>query len=145
LKKIRYNNPLQILPNAGYRKLLAYWGGKGPKPSAGEAEAALMQFATQDVRYQNNVFHKDVFDALFRAPLDRVDREGTDCRTGRCVVERKTQVRDIGEPKCGGNQPKLKRVTVPQPLSDVVDVEYQLTRTVLAGDDVQGVYMVVMP
>jgi len=68
LKKIRYNNPLQIVPNQGYTKLLAYWHGEGAKPAAKDAEAALMQFARHDVRYENNVFHKDVVDALFRAP-----------------------------------------------------------------------------
>jgi len=68
LKKIRYNNPLQIMPNAGYGRLLAYWEGKGPKPSAAEAEQALMQFASHDVRYENNVQHPDVVDALFRSP-----------------------------------------------------------------------------
>jgi aryl-phospho-beta-D-glucosidase BglC (GH1 family) len=67
LKKIRYNNPLQIVPNDGYLKLLAWWRGEGAKPSAAEAEAALMRFARHDVRHENNVFHKDVVDALFRA------------------------------------------------------------------------------
>ncbi|MDG2525744.1 cellulase family glycosylhydrolase [Stenotrophomonas sp. HITSZ_GD] len=68
LKKIRYNNPLQVTPNEGYRRLLAYWEGKGPQPSAAEAEQALMQFASHDVRYENNVQHPDVVDALFRSP-----------------------------------------------------------------------------
>ncbi|MET0717917.1 MAG: cellulase family glycosylhydrolase [Pseudoxanthomonas sp.] len=68
LKKIRYNNPLQIVPNEGYEKLLAYWNGKGPRPPAAEAEAALMRLASHDVRFENNVVHKDVIDALFRAP-----------------------------------------------------------------------------
>lgn len=68
LKKIRYNNPLQIVPNDGYLKLLAYWRGDGEKPTREEAEQALMRFAGHDVRYENNIFHKDVVDALFRAP-----------------------------------------------------------------------------
>ncbi|HBK45170.1 MAG TPA: glycosyl hydrolase family 5, partial [Xanthomonadaceae bacterium] len=68
LKKIRYNNPLQIQPNEGYRRLLAYWKGKGPKPSAAQAEQALMTFARHDVRFENNLQHPDVVDALLRAP-----------------------------------------------------------------------------
>jgi len=68
LKKIRYNNPLQIVPNDGYRRLLAYWSKQGPKPSAADAERALMQFASHDVRYENNIQHPDVVDALFRSP-----------------------------------------------------------------------------
>ncbi|TWI03892.1 cellulase (glycosyl hydrolase family 5) [Luteimonas cucumeris] len=67
LKKIRYNNPLQIVPNEGYRKLLDYWSGKGKRPSREQAEAALMRLASHDVRFQNNVQHPDVVDALFRA------------------------------------------------------------------------------
>lgn len=67
LKKIRYNNPLQIVPNDGYRKVLAYWNGKGERPSRDAAQAALMDFATHDVRYENNLVHPDVTDALFRA------------------------------------------------------------------------------
>ena len=68
LKKIRYNNPLQVVPNDGYRRVLAYWKGEGPRPSREDAEAALMRFASHDVRYENNVQHPDVVDALFRAP-----------------------------------------------------------------------------
>ena len=68
LKKIRYNNPLQIVPNEGYNRLLAYWRDEAPRPSAREAEQALMTFATHDVRYANNLQHPDVIDALFRAP-----------------------------------------------------------------------------
>lgn len=67
LKKIRYNNPLQIVPNDGYRKVLAYWNGKGERPSREAAQAALMDFAAHDVRYENNLVHPDVIDTLFRA------------------------------------------------------------------------------
>jgi endoglucanase len=67
LKKIRYNNPLQIVPNDGYRKVLAYWNGTGERPSREASQAALMDFATHDVRYENNLVHPDVIDALFRA------------------------------------------------------------------------------
>ncbi len=68
LKKLRYNNPLQIVANDGYRKVLAYWNGKGPRPSREDAEAGLMTLARRDVRHEHNRFHPDVVDALFRAP-----------------------------------------------------------------------------
>jgi len=68
LKKIRYNNPLQVVPNDGYLKVLAYWNGKGERPTREVTHAALMRLATHDVRYENNVAHPDVIDALFRAP-----------------------------------------------------------------------------
>ncbi|MCW4460773.1 cellulase family glycosylhydrolase [Sphingomonas sp. BT-65] len=68
LKKIRYNNPLQVNANPGWHALVAYWLGKGPKPSGAAAEAALMRLATHDVRYANNLQHPDVIDAMFRQP-----------------------------------------------------------------------------
>ncbi|HEY0502636.1 MAG TPA: cellulase family glycosylhydrolase [Lysobacter sp.] len=68
LKKIRYNNPLQIEPNPGYARLLAYWAGNGKRPTADEAEHALMTLATRDIRFEHNLVHPDVVDAWLRAP-----------------------------------------------------------------------------
>ncbi|WP_346838753.1 cellulase family glycosylhydrolase [Microbulbifer sp. SAOS-129_SWC] len=68
LKKIGFNNPLEITPNPGYRKLLAYWKDGGPKPSPEEAYAALMQLAREDIRFANNRQHIDVVDAMLRQP-----------------------------------------------------------------------------
>lgn len=68
LKKIRYNNPLQIEPNAGYAQLLAYWAGNSKRPTADEAERALMTLATRDIRIEQNLVHPDVVDAWLRAP-----------------------------------------------------------------------------
>jgi len=67
-KKLRHNNPLQIVANDGYRKVATYWNGKGPRPSREEAEAGLMTLAGHDIRHENNIFHPDVVDALMRAP-----------------------------------------------------------------------------
>ncbi|RDY67412.1 glycosyl hydrolase family 5 [Lysobacter soli] len=68
LKKIRYNNPLQIEPNPAYARLLAYWAGNGKRPTADEAEHALMTLATRDIRFEYNLVHPDVVDAWLRAP-----------------------------------------------------------------------------
>ncbi len=68
LKKFGFNNPLQIQPNAGMAKVTAYWKGTGLRPSKTEAETALTRLATHDIRFENNIFHKDVVDALFRSP-----------------------------------------------------------------------------
>lgn len=65
LKKLGYNNPLQVKQNKGYDQLLNYWKGKGAKPSSVEAFNALMQL-TEDIKAENNIFHKDVIDAMFR-------------------------------------------------------------------------------
>lgn len=68
LKKLGFNNPLQVVANPGYRALLAWWAGSGPRPTPAAAERALMQLARHDLRYANTVQHPDVVDALLRAP-----------------------------------------------------------------------------
>lgn len=74
LKKIGFNQPLEIKPNPGYAKLVDYWTKKGPKPTADEAYAALMTLASRDVRFENNLQHPDVVDAMFRQPHDQTTR-----------------------------------------------------------------------
>lgn len=69
LKKIGINNPLEILPGARYYKLLDYWKGKGTRPSAIEAEEALMHYSRQAAISKNRV-HRDVLDAMFRQPFE---------------------------------------------------------------------------
>ncbi|HVI97870.1 MAG TPA: cellulase family glycosylhydrolase [Sphingomonas sp.] len=68
LKKIGFNNPLEIVPDEGWKGLVAYWLHGGPRPSADEAAQALMRLATHDVTFANNVQHPDVIDAMFRLP-----------------------------------------------------------------------------
>ncbi|MBB4100857.1 cellulase family glycosylhydrolase [Sphingomonas kyeonggiensis] len=70
LKKIGFNNPYEIAPNPGWAKLVAYWTNKGPRPSADEAYATLMQLARHDIRHESNLFHADVVDAMLRQPHD---------------------------------------------------------------------------
>ncbi|WP_242693115.1 cellulase family glycosylhydrolase [Sabulibacter ruber] len=65
LKKLGFNNPLEVPMTPGYQKLLTYWQGKGPKPSADEAYAALMEL-TENLKLENNLYHHDVVDAMFR-------------------------------------------------------------------------------
>lgn len=68
LKKFGFNNPLEVEPNPGWAKLVAYWTADGPRPSAEEAEATLMQLARHDIRFENNRVHPDVIDAMIRQP-----------------------------------------------------------------------------
>ena len=65
LKKIGRNNPMEIVPNTGYRQILNYWKGQGPKPSPDEAFSALMQL-TENIKAENTIYHRDVVDAMFR-------------------------------------------------------------------------------
>ncbi len=63
LKKIGAGNPLEIKANSDYRRLTAYLRGEGRRPSAKSTFAGLMQLAT-DSRYDRNIHHQDVVDAL---------------------------------------------------------------------------------
>ena len=65
LKKLGYNNPLQVKMPDDYKKITDYWAGKGPRPSAAEAEKGLMEFAN-NLKLENCIYHKDVIDAMFR-------------------------------------------------------------------------------
>ncbi|RXK59931.1 carbohydrate-binding protein [Lacibacter luteus] len=64
-KKMGINNPLEIKRPEGYDRLLNYWSGKGPKPTEEEAWNTLQQLL-QNVKFENNVFHPDVVDAMIR-------------------------------------------------------------------------------
>jgi hypothetical protein len=67
LKKLGNNNPLEVPMNKGYEAILQYWESKGPKPTPAAAEKALFKL-TEDLKLENNIFHKDVIDAMMRQP-----------------------------------------------------------------------------
>jgi hypothetical protein len=70
LKKLGFNNPLEVVPNPGWKRVVAYLTGKGPMPTASEARAAMLTLANHDIAYANNIVHPDVIDAMFRQPHD---------------------------------------------------------------------------
>lgn len=65
LKKIGFNNPLEVKMPSRYGKVLDYWAGTGPKPVADEAYLGLMELAN-NLKLENCIYHKDVIDAMFR-------------------------------------------------------------------------------
>ena len=67
LKKMGFNNPLEIKVNKGYQEILEYWNGNAKKPSEKAAYKAFMQLA-ENTKIENNIFHKDVVDAMIRQP-----------------------------------------------------------------------------
>ncbi|HER40560.1 MAG TPA: carbohydrate-binding protein [Salinimicrobium catena] len=67
LKKLDFNNPLEVLVNPGYEEILQYWRGEGEKPSEDEAYKAFMQLA-ENTKLENNYYHKGVVDAMMRQP-----------------------------------------------------------------------------
>ncbi|RZJ03475.1 MAG: glycosyl hydrolase family 5 [Brevundimonas sp.] len=82
LKKIGFNQPLEIAPNPGWAKLVAYWTADGPRPTAEEAETALLTLATRDIRFEHNIPHPDVADAMLRQPHSDAVRPYADHRLG---------------------------------------------------------------
>lgn len=65
LKKMGFNNPLEVKVAPGYQKIIDFWGGRGERPSAEEAWAGLQEQA-KNLRLENCIYHKDVIDAMFR-------------------------------------------------------------------------------
>lgn len=57
---------MEVKMPSGYKEIIDYWKGKGPKPSAMEAYKTLMQLA-ENYKTNNLVVHRDVIQALFSA------------------------------------------------------------------------------
>lgn len=65
LKKIGTNNPLEVPMTPEWERIVNYFSGKGPRPSATETEAGLGSLVNS-VRLENDVYNKAVIDALFQ-------------------------------------------------------------------------------
>ncbi len=57
--------PVSVELTPGYQRLLDYWRGEGPEPTAEEAKAALLA-QVEALKLENARFQPDVTDALFR-------------------------------------------------------------------------------
>lgn len=67
LKKMGFNNPMEVKTNDHYNQILNYWRNRGPKPSPAVAYTGLMTLAN-DTKLENTIIHRDVIDAMFRQP-----------------------------------------------------------------------------
>ncbi len=75
LKKIGFNQPLEIKVDPAYDEVVATLTGEAKVPvSADKAYAVLMKLASHDVRFERNETHPDVIDAMFRQPHDATTR-----------------------------------------------------------------------
>ena len=61
--------PYSINSNSNYEAIIKYWKGEGPMPSVADAVQGLSQLTT-DLLLDNNVYYKDVVDAVLRQPQD---------------------------------------------------------------------------
>ena len=68
LKKMGVNNPLEIKSNLNYDEVKNYMNGQGRKPKESNVYSGLLELAVY-AREENNIFHKDVIDAMFRQPF----------------------------------------------------------------------------
>ena len=68
LKKMGANNPLEIKSNLNYDAVKNYLNGKGEKPKESDVYSGCLELAVY-AKLENNIFHKDVIDALFRQPF----------------------------------------------------------------------------
>ncbi|RYE24836.1 MAG: carbohydrate-binding protein [Sphingobacteriales bacterium] len=73
LKKLGYNNPLQVKRNKDYDKIAAYWNGKTAIPTDVDFYNTLMTFAN-NTHIKNNIFHADVVDAMMRQSMSNETR-----------------------------------------------------------------------
>lgn len=75
LKKIGFNQPLEIKVDPAYDEVVTTLAGEAKTPvAADEAYQVLMKVASHDVRFENNEAHPDVIDAMFRQPHDASTR-----------------------------------------------------------------------
>jgi len=68
LKKMGSNNPLEIKSNLNYDAVKNYMNGKGRKPKESDVYSGLLELAAY-TKEGNNIFHKDLIDAMFRQPF----------------------------------------------------------------------------
>jgi endoglucanase len=69
LKKIGFNNPMEIKSNPKYDQLVRFLNEGGTKPEAQDVYTGLMSLATA-ARAENTIVHQDVIDAMIRQPSD---------------------------------------------------------------------------
>ncbi len=75
LKKIGFNQPLEVQVGPDYDAVVATLTGEAKTPvPADQAYAVLMKLASRDVRFENNLRHPDVLDAMLRQPHDDATR-----------------------------------------------------------------------
>jgi endoglucanase len=98
LKKLGFNNPLEVQANPGWARVVAWLTGNGPRPTAADARAALLRLANHDVDYANVTFHPDVVDAMMRQPHSDRALPFKPHRVGAKAIEVAAADYDLGPP-----------------------------------------------
>jgi aryl-phospho-beta-D-glucosidase BglC (GH1 family) len=94
-KKMGINNPVEVIMPEGYKQLLDYWSGKGPRPTEDEAWRTL-QGLLHNISIDNNRYHPDVTDALFRQVYDPTAKPFKEVHLGKGPVTIQAVDFDLG-------------------------------------------------
>jgi len=67
LKKVGFNNPMEIKSNPNYNAVVNYMNNGGNKPRESNVYSGMMELAIY-TKLENTVIHRDVIDAMIRQP-----------------------------------------------------------------------------
>jgi len=67
LKKVGFNNPMEIRSNPNYNSVVSYMNNGGNKPKESNVYSGMMELAIY-TRLENTIIHRDVIDAMIRQP-----------------------------------------------------------------------------
>jgi aryl-phospho-beta-D-glucosidase BglC (GH1 family) len=73
LKKLGFNNPLQVKKPQGYQQILNYWNGSIKIPLNVDFKRSLIALA-KNTNIKKNILHRDVIDAMIRQPFSNETR-----------------------------------------------------------------------
>lgn len=67
LKKVGFNNPMEIKSNPNYLSVVSYMNKGGNKPKESNVYSGMMELAIH-TKLENTIIHRDVIDAMIRQP-----------------------------------------------------------------------------
>ena len=67
LKKVGFNNPMEIKANPNYNAVVNYMNNGGNKPKESNVYSGMMELAFY-TKLENTIIHRDVIDAMIRQP-----------------------------------------------------------------------------
>lgn len=85
LKKLGFNNPVQVKADEGYDKIAEYWNGQIKIPLQVDYYKSLMTLA-KNTNIKYNIFHPDVVDAMIRQPFSTATKPFVKHTTGSGTI-----------------------------------------------------------
>lgn len=97
-KKLRFNQPVEVVPNKDWTRVVEWLENGAAKPSASEIEMAMMTLAEHDLKLENTTLHPDVVDAMIRQPHDDTTKPFAPHRYGPSGLDIAAVDYDLGAP-----------------------------------------------